>query len=348
MAEPLGTVVPTSRGERYWPALDGLRAVAVLLVVAQHSHFGLFSGGSIGVGVFFVLSGFLITTVLVEEWERRGRIHVGKFYLRRVLRLYPALLAAILGTFVIAVALGSTTVHQMLKALPAALTYWMNWWLESGHHFVLTDHLWSLSVEEQFYLVWPLLLLCGLAFGRRAAFVGSIVFTAILLVATSVLSTGWDPSRVFYGTDARAPQFLIGAIAALTVARPRRVIRVAAVAGTALLMFVALTPWRWDGLRSVPVLALFSLAAVAVVVCATDPPRWMALVLESKPAVSLGRVSYGVYLWHIPITIALDRHWPNIAPLPLFTVVLIGSVAAAAVSYRFVELPCLRVKRRLV
>jgi peptidoglycan/LPS O-acetylase OafA/YrhL len=362
MADPevLGTSTPTSEGERYWPALDGLRAVAVLLVVAFHCGLGAFKGGYIGVDIFFVLSGFLITTVLVEEWDRRGRIGLGRFYLRRILRLYPALLVAIVGGLIIAAWVGTGALSWIgsgaVHAVPSALSYWMNWW-QMGKPFGVLGPIWSLSVEEEFYLVWPLLLIGSLYFGKRFALAATIALGGIFVVSTIILSAGWSADRLYLGTDARAPELLMGAAAALafSINRPtlavRRILRTAAAAGTLFLVPIA-AGWFAGGGLGVPTppyivtLAIAASAAV-IVICLTDPPNWCAAVLGSRPAIGLGRISYGVYLWHVALVYAVRELRSGIRPLFLFVVVLTACIAVAWTSYRLVEVRFLRLKRRL-
>jgi peptidoglycan/LPS O-acetylase OafA/YrhL len=355
-AQIVGTETPTSRSERYWPSLDGLRAVAVLLVIARHADLPGFAGGYVGVDIFFVLSGYLITTVLVAEWDRRQRIALGRFYLRRVLRLYPALVVAVAGSVIIAaVVFGASTRHTMLEAMPPALTYWMNWWA-IGRPPEVFGHLWSLSIEEQFYLLWAAFLVVVLRFGKQVALVASGALTTALVVAVAILSSGWSADRLYLGTDARAPQLLIGALAALANSihppiRRASLVRAAALAGALFLIPAIAGAYGHDegSVLHVPYAATLAIAvaAVAIVVCLTNPPHWCTTVLGSRPAVGLGRISYGVYLWHLPLTWALLRVVPRAPPLVIFVLVATTSITVAFASYRLVELRFLRLKRQL-
>src|SRR5215469_11541166 len=226
---------PVSSGQRYMPGLDGLRALAVLAVIAYHEQFAWASGGLLGVGVFFTLSGFLITSLLVGEWSTNARIRLGDFWLHRARRLLPALfvmLAVVTAWVTIA---DRTRLASLRSAVGAAAGYFSNWYLIARNQSYFArfappapmDHLWSLAVEEQFYLLWPLLLIAGLIFlrWRKAAAAWLILPTTVLTVASALAmdrlyQPGMDPTRVYEGTDTRAFGLLIGAILALAWPSP--------------------------------------------------------------------------------------------------------------------------------
>src|SRR5579859_2560143 len=221
---------PVGQGQRYMPGLDGLRALAVLAVIAFHEQFGWASGGLLGVGIFFTLSGFLITSLLVEQWSAKGSIDLGDFWLRRARRLLPALfvmLAVVTAWITIA---DRARLASLRGAVLAATGYFSNWYLIAKNQSYFArfappaplDHLWSLAVEEQFYLLWPLLLIGGLILLRKlnAATVWLILPTAALTAASIAAMVIWyqpgtDPTRVYEGTDTRAFGLLIGAMLAL-------------------------------------------------------------------------------------------------------------------------------------
>jgi peptidoglycan/LPS O-acetylase OafA/YrhL len=229
---------PTRPGQRYMPGLDGLRAVAVLAVIAYHEQFGWALGGLLGVGVFFTLSGYLITSLLLSQWGAESRLHLRDFWMARARRLLPALfvmLAVVTAWVTIA---DRSRLSGLRGAVAAAATYSSNWYaiVQQQSYFARfapagpLDHLWSLAVEEQFYLIWPGLLLLGLFFlrGRRTSAVAWLALPTLGLAAASaglmaaLYQPGPDPTRVYEGTDTRAAGLLIGAALAMFLAARRR------------------------------------------------------------------------------------------------------------------------------
>ena len=225
-------VRPTSRSvphasaqDRRLPGLDGLRAVAVLAVIAYHAGLGWLPGGFLGVDVFFVISGFLITTLLLSERERLGHIRLRAFWMRRARRLLPALFLLLGATLTIAVLVAPDELARLRGDTLAALGYVTNWYLilrqqsyfESAGRPSPLLHLWSLAVEEQFYVLWPLALVAGMAlFRRRGMLVATIAGAAASAALMAVLYVpDADPSRVYYGTDTHAVGLLVGAALAL-------------------------------------------------------------------------------------------------------------------------------------
>ncbi|MBX5464626.1 MAG: acyltransferase, partial [Clostridia bacterium] len=211
---------------RYIPGLDGLRALAVIAVVAYHLGLPQAAGGLLGVDVFFVISGYLITDQLVAEYRRSGRIHLGQFWLRRARRLLPALYFMLLAVAAWLALFDPARLASLRGDLLAAFLYVSNWWFifHKVSYFARfgppspLGHLWSLAVEEQFYLLWPLLLLAGLRLFRRPR---RLLPPVLLLGALSALAMallfqpGGDPTRVYDGTDTRAFALLLGAALAL-------------------------------------------------------------------------------------------------------------------------------------
>jgi len=228
---------PRSREMGYLPGLDGIRAIAVIGVLLYHADLPFMPGGFLGVDVFFVLSGFLITSLILEEIDRSGRVDFGKFYLGRARRLLPALLLVLLVTSIAAAFVYRDAARQVAADVLASVFYVNNWWYivadQSYFEFIgrppLLKHLWSLAIEEQFYLVWPLVVLAAAAVGRSAARTRLIVGgTAAVGAGVSIwamvrLYDGTDPSRAYYGTDARMHTILIGCLLAVVVVhwRPR-------------------------------------------------------------------------------------------------------------------------------
>ena len=343
----------------YWPALDGVRAIAISLVVAY--HLGGLGGGWIGVDVFFVLSGFLITTLLTAERSRSGSINLRAFWARRAKRLLPAVLVLLGVLAAYSWAGGPGVVPAQLRGPGlATLFYVANWQqLATGHSYFASfsapsplQHTWSLAIEEQYYLIWPLLL--GLAlFGRRALHSRrALVATAALVVASAawmgVVASWWGANRAYLGTDSRAWELLLGGVAALCLApsRPsRHPLRwagasVAGAGGVAVGVVLASgTPgWLWDG-------GLFAIAlATCLVLVGTcsAPDGPVTRLLAWAPLRWLGRISYSLYLWHWPTIVLLNGETTALGGFALLATRLIAMVGAASVSYYVVERPLRR------
>ncbi len=357
------------RGEMgYLPGLDGVRALAVIGVLLYHADLTWVRGGFLGVDVFFVLSGFLITSLILEEFDRSGRIDFKRFYLGRARRLLPALLLMLAAVAVAAAFVYRDAASQVRADALASLFYVNNWWyiLNDSSYFEfigrppLLKHLWSLAVEEQFYLIWP-----AVAFFvvRRSSRRG-LRLTALTL---ALLSTAWmlvlsvqngypeyaDPSRAYFGTDSHAMGLLIGAALA-TFWRPGRLKAelsrgaVAVITGTGLaalaaviwffLMVGEFTPWLYRG--GFLVLAIVVALLIAMASHPASPlGRWMG----TQPWRYIGQRSYGLYLWHWPIFM-VTRPGLDIPldGLPLLAFRLALTFGLAELSFRFVEMPIRR------
>src|SRR5579884_2557721 len=221
---------PAQPGQRYVPGLDGIRALAVLSVIAYHLNFSWAQGGMLGVGVFFTLSGYLITDLLLGHWHRHGDLGLGQFWLRRARRLLPALFLMLVVVSVWVALLHAGELAAVRRQVVAAALYFSNWSTIALHGSYFSrfaaplplDHLWSLSIEEQFYLVWPWVLLVAIYFLRSRG--GLLMVTLAGTVISAVIMGNLfhpgnlDPTRVYEGTDTRAFELLIGA--ALAVVRP--------------------------------------------------------------------------------------------------------------------------------
>lgn len=340
------------------PALDGVRGVAVLVVVGFHA-FGLLApvwqwlpGGFLGVDVFFVLSGFLITSLLIGEHDRRGRIGLGGFYRRRALRLLPALVLLLVAHFIYSEIIGSPTKIE-LQTAGVVLFYFLNWWAVLGHPFS-TDlgHLWSLSVEEQFYLVWPLVVLLFVSFRRRLPVVVTILVVAVSAVVLHriVLWQGGAPKLSLHvRTDTRADGLLIGTLLAVLWTQqkiPRRGLGVAATVSVGFLAYCIFTPrpfgfYADGGFTAVAV-------ASAVILLAVVESEWLGnIVLGFAALRAIGRVSYGLYLWHHVVMFAVARESAHIKPVMRFVIALGLTAAITCASWFLVERPFLRWKDRL-
>jgi peptidoglycan/LPS O-acetylase OafA/YrhL len=352
----------------YLPGLDGIRALAVIGVLLYHGDVGGLRGGFLGVDVFFVLSGFLITSIILEEFNKCGRIDFKQFYLGRARRLLPALVLMLIVVGIATAIFYRDAAHQFASDALASIFYVNNWWyiFADQSYFAFTGrppflkHLWSLSVEEQFYLIWPAIAyLCVRKFGRRGV--------AILAAVVALLSTAWmlyltiangypdvaDPSRAYFGTDSHISGLLVGALLA-TFWRPARMTAVmpksARILGTTIgvLAFAAIiwvfvaagefSPWLYRG-------GYFGIAIVTAVLIAssTHPGLPLGRWVGSQPWRYIGQRSYGLYLWHWPIfmvtrpmlDVALDG--PALLALRLAL-----TFAIAEASFRFIELPIRR------
>jgi peptidoglycan/LPS O-acetylase OafA/YrhL len=346
----------------YQPALDGLRAFAVLSVFAYHLDAGWMRGGFLGVDTFFVLSGFLITSLLIGEWARRGGISFAGFWTRRARRLLPALLLVLLAVAAFAVLEAPAEQLDRLRGDGlATLFYGANWrFIESGQsYFDLFSeasplrHMWSLAIEEQFYLVWPLVTFACLRLARGRHWLLGLVcgFGAGASIATmAVLYDPSDPSRAYYGTDGRAHLLLIGAGLALVLARwsPRwgaarsSVNALGLAGGVACLAFFVWVPdtaaWMYRGGY-----AVFGLCVAAVITSAVQPGRFaLRSFLSLRPLVWIGRISYGLYLWHWPVIVVASPARTGLDG-PTLTIVRVGlTFAFATASFYLVEQPIRR------
>jgi peptidoglycan/LPS O-acetylase OafA/YrhL len=362
MAGRVDTTRPAHAGRLgYRPGLDGLRAVGILTVLAF--HVGAFSGtrvldgGFLGVQVFFVISGFLITALLLEEHERNERISLGRFYVRRALRLFPALFAAVAVAVVYASFAPRNQLHDTAKEAIAAVFYWDNWFhgLRVGKDTILL-HTWSLSIEEQFYLVWPLVLLVALRFtrSRSGLWLLPLALAAGAAVARAAVIAVHPGSfgRLYFGTDTRADALLIGCTLALVWARGwlQRAadafawLGLPAVVALALLMWFATVPGRNLYLYGLLACSLASAVLIADVV--VGRPRLLVRALEQPPLVFVGKISYGLYLWHYVVFWIVRDYtggWSHASRVPLE---LAASVGVAVASYYLLELPIIGYKAR--
>jgi peptidoglycan/LPS O-acetylase OafA/YrhL len=402
---------PVGGDQKYLPGLDGLRAIAVAAVVAYHLGYGWAQGGLLGVGVFFTLSGYLITDILVGQWAARGRIKLGDFWLRRARRLLPALFVMLAVVTVWVNVSARSFLPGFRGNVVASVFYVSNWWFIGQHSSYYArfapptplDHLWSLAVEEQFYLVWPwvVLLLVWLVGWRRrrtrklvdglgghatpAAEAGGGVpyltrgsrltlagVTLALAAGSAVLMArlyqpGYDPTRVYEGTDTRACGLLIGAAVAMVwpTRRPtasgtstdravpanrtvptvwRWLLDATGVAGLAV---IGLLVWRTNQYSDFMFrggLVLLSVATAATVAAVVTPGSLLGRALGCAPLRWVGVRSYGIYLWHYPVivlTAAVGAASSPVSPERAAAVVA-ATVAVAAVSWRFVEDPIRR------
>lgn len=327
--------------------LDGLRALAVSAVLAL--HFGYAPGGSLGVAVFFVLSGQLITALLLKEFARTGGIDFAAFSGRRLARLLPALLAMLLPMSAYELYRAGTWDTASIRALPSVIGYWSNWALvRNGPGSIgYWDHTWSLAVEMQFYLAWPLVLVLALRLGPRWP-VGVALACAIASAAWRgwLFASGAPPHRVF-GTDLAVDQLMTGALLAMAAGSPVWP-RVAALAGiawpAALLALAALSLGALGDASPALTMPVVTLCAGVMVAALVQGGGVLDRALSWPPLVAIGRLSYAIYLWHFPLIWAASGHVHG--RLALAAAVTSLSVLAALASWVFVERPFQRMIAR--
>jgi peptidoglycan/LPS O-acetylase OafA/YrhL len=350
------------------PALDGLRAIAVLLVVFFHARLTkigiprdnpldeLIRGGFLGVDLFFVLSGFLITALLLREQAEQDRVRIRHFYGRRVLRLLPALYL-VLFAHALFVYLVDFRIEGGARAELATLTssvlYYANWHTLMQEHVGLAGlgHLWSLSIEEQFYFVWPLLLALFFGLRRNAAMVVSMLGIVIVGVCIHRAflwnSYGWGDA--YYRTDVRVDGLLIGALLAWLWVRnltPRRGLSTAAWIASAVIVVCTLSARPSTGFWNGTGFTVVALATAVIILAAMDSNWPVNRFLSLAPMVAVGRVSYGIYLWHFPVFWAVGR-WGRDLPAPVRCSLAFGLTALFTVaSWTLLERPVMRLRRR--
>jgi peptidoglycan/LPS O-acetylase OafA/YrhL len=364
-----------------------LRALAVIAVLLYHADLAWVPGGFLGVEVFFVISGYLITALLLAEWDQRGRIDLKTFWLRRARRLLPALYVLLVVTLAFAVVFLPGEVAGLRGDVLAAFGYVTNWYLIFGQESYfeavgrpsLLQHLWSLAVEEQFYLFWPPILALGLCIGatrlrRRRVLTVAVLGAAASAVAMALLyAPSVDPSRIYYGTDTRATGLLCGAALAflwspgekyrLSEARHHRLrlpgrsrfrrrygwtapllLDVVGFAALGALVWFCVNLGEFQPFLYIGGFALVGLATTATIMAVVHPYSLIgSRILGSAPLRWVGVRSYGIYLWHWPVFMITrpDLDVP-IDGVPLLALRLIATVVLADLSYRYIETPIRR------
>ena len=347
MARPTLSAV---RPIRWQPGLDGLRALAVAAVIAYHLDPEGVPGGFLGVSVFFTLSGYLITSLLIDETHRTGRISLRDFWTRRARRLWPLAWTTLAAVGLLALAGAYDDIGgRLIGEIASALGQFANWWQLAHEGYVNQfgrpsplRHMWSLAIEEQFYIVWPAVV--WVLRGRRRPLILVSVLGILGSIAVTVFLAD-TPDRVYLGTDTRAAELLVGALLALLWsrhplrgprdARARRWCDAAgAIALGSLVPLVALLhpdddAWGWGAFAAV---AIGSAALAAASVTNGD----LRPLLSWKPLVWVGRRSYGLYLIHWPLWVAMPIEWPFATRV---VVTVVGSLVLPALAHRLVEQP---------
>ena len=345
----------------YQPALDGLRALAVVAVLLFHAEVPGLSGGYLGVSVFFTLSGFLITSLLAFETEATGRVALGNFFARRARRLLPASVLCI----AIIVALSTVTdwfagVAELRRQAIGSLLQVANWvflfgegsyqelFQQASGAVSPLEHYWSLAIEEQFYWVWPLAFLGLVTVVRsrrdQVRLLGALTLLAAL--CAPLIAVLWGGDAAYWATPARAAEILVGALLALVIAGKEVDPRWSVLAPVAVLaLVVAFVTFPASGGPAYSgALPLVGVASAALLL-GLQAPGPVRTALGVAPAVWLGRISYGVYLYHWPIFVVLDERRTGLDTLPLLGVRLALTLAVAQLSFTFFEQPIRRGRR---
>lgn len=341
--------------------LDSLRGLAILGVILYHINFNWMPGGFLGVTVFFVLSGYLITDILAMEWKRNKRIDLKKFWLSRARRLLPAMFVMLVITLAWITIFHSSLLEKMRGDSLAALFYVSNWWyiyhklsyFDNFNQLSPLNHFWSLAVEEQFYVVWPFIISLGLYHIKKQSRMILLIClgaVASALAMAILYEPGADPSRIYYGTDTRAFSLLIGAALALIwpsnrlankiIPKARLILDV--VGGTALII-ILLMFWKtnqYDPFLYNGGMVLLSIATALLVANLAHPASRIAQFLRFRPLRWIGIRSYGIYLWHYPI-LTLTTPKVNAGDFSLIRAILqfILIIMIAQISWKYIEKP---------
>jgi peptidoglycan/LPS O-acetylase OafA/YrhL len=348
----------TTNTFRYIPGFDGLRALAVMAVIAYHLHIPYTQGGFHGVTVFFVISGFLITSLLLHEWADNQTIQLRSFWIRRAKRLLPAMFLLLILLNIVTPLIRPEGISSLRQDTFAAFFYYSNW------HYIFLDlsyfdtfetpslltHFWSLAIEEQFYIVWAVLILLLLKYIRSHKAIFSFIILASLFSIvrmTTMHDPNLDPSRVYYGTDTRMFSLLIGASFALIQPTNSQakikswIYEVLAIAGLLVIFIMVVFTHQYDSFIYNGGMAILSITTAMVVFILNQTPTvFISKLLELPLLKWIGLRSYGIYLWHYPVIVLMEPD-VNTEGLNVYKIMmkLILTILLAAISYTFVEQP---------
>lgn len=345
---------------RYMPGLDGIRAVAVIAIIIYHLNPQWLWGGFLGVDTFFVISGYLITSLLLTEYHNTGKIELTSFWLRRVKRLIPAVLFLVMGVLVLTLIFMPTEIQKVRADSIAAIFYVSNWWyimqnVDYFEQFAVQPlkHLWSLAIEEQFYLVFPIVLLSLLSFIRRLKSI-RIIFLILLVISMITMMVLYVPNenvaRVYFGTDTRIQTLLMGVLLALVWPpfqlkakvnrKMRMMIDTAGVIGLAILFICFKFVSETNSILYYGGFFLISAVTLLVIASSVHPSGYFAKFLGNKVFTFIGSRSYSLYLWHYPIIVLIHHQFVQgqIPPL-VYVVEILLMVLMAEFSYKFIEQP---------
>lgn len=342
----------------YIPKLDGLRGIAIIFVMLFHFEVPFFEGGFIGVDIFFVLSGFLITSLLIQEFDRIDHINLRYFYIRRVLRLAPSLVCLlIVFCFIGFIVLNREKAIENLIDAIISLIYLSNW----ARAFMLRSpdflgHTWSLSTEEQFYILWPIVLLVLLRIikdRRYIVFVSSFVALCAWCLRIYLTMEKTPLERLYNGLDTRADALMIGCALGVLISSglikesvkeclSKWLVVIAPFSMISLLAFAIFSRWQDPGMYFFGFLVVELLAVALILDCLIGKRNIIGKLLELKWLVWIGSISYGLYLWHYPICKILFIM--RLDPVMIIGIGMIVTFIIATCSYYFLEKPILRLK----
>lgn len=351
-----------SLNHRYIPGLDGIRALAVLAVIAYHFNFSWARGGFLGVDIFFVLSGYLITSTMLPLKGNQLTVSLKKFWIGRFRRLLPAAYVMIITSFVWAMLFHKELLHTLRGDALSSIFYSSNWWF-IFHKLSYFDsfgspsplkNLWSLAIEEQFYVIWPLLLMIGLYVVKKQSKLAKIVFIGAIcsaILMAILYQPGADPSRVYYGTDTRCFELLIGCWLALiwpmkrlssqklSINHMKKLNSISFISFTIFLVSIMYVD-EFQTFLYRGGMFLFCLNAAVLIACVCHPVSILGRILAWKPLCWIGSRSYGIYLWHYPVMVlGTPIHEIGNPSYWRIALQLVLIVTIAECSYRFIEMP---------
>lgn len=346
--------------KRYLPGLDGLRAIAVLGIIIYHLNKQWLSGGFLGVDTFFVISGYLITSLLLSEYEETGTIKIKQFWLRRIKRLLPAVLILIFTVTITTLIFKPSHIVQVKHDAIAALLYMSNWWYIATNvnyfeqfAFMPLKHLWSLAIEEQFYLFFPfvlILLLLKFKSYKKVTLILWIISLISLILMIAIFPITFGNSRVYFGTDTRLQTLLLGVILAFAwppfklKANPPKILQnsISTIGIIALITLIILfftveddNKWIYSG-----GFYIISTLTLLIIASAVHPTNIFAKLLGNKVFIYIGKRSYSLYLWHFPIISFIHSYYvAGQYPVYVYMIDIILTIILAESSYRYIELP---------